>query len=168
MTPEQIEQGRALREAGQTYASISRQLSVPPTTVARNMKRYEPPPDPYDCGPSAVAELDPGDVAAEIQLMRSILLKAKSEGASAIVLAQLAKCINDLSKSWVASSVRAGKMLHVEKVRAVLAAIGGEIALAFLDVCPDAAERIDRVVASLLANARNDRPQTHELIGRER
>lgn len=163
MTPEQLEQGRALREAGASYAAIGRELSIPATTVARHLKRA----DPYECGPSAVAELDPGDVAAEIQLMRSILLKAKSEGASAVVIGQLAKVINDLSKAWVASNVRAGKMLHVDKVKAVLAAIGGEIALEFLDVCPDAAERIDRVVARLLANARNDRPQTHELIGRE-
>jgi hypothetical protein len=166
VTSEQVEQARALREAGASYAEISRQLTVPPTTVQRNLKPFEPPPDPYETGPSAVAELDPGDVSAEIRLMRSILKKAKDEGASAVVMAQLAKCIGDLSKAWVGSAVRSGKMLHIDTCRAFIDEMGALFVAEFRDLVPDANERIDRIVSAMLL-PQNDKRQTYELIGRE-
>jgi hypothetical protein len=164
MTPEQIEQGRAMRAAGASYAAIGRELSIPATTIARHLKQTD---DPYQCGPSAVAELDPGDVAAEIRVMRSELKKARDAGAPAVVLGQLAKVINDLSKNYVASAVRSGRMLHLDRCKEYILAIGSLFIDEFQHCCPDAQERIDRIVASV-ASPLNDKRQTHELIGRER
>jgi len=170
MTNEEINEARSLRSAGSSYAEISRQLSIPPTTVQRNLKPFEPPPladDPYEAGPSAVAELDPGDVAAEIRLMRIELKKARDAGAPAIVLGQLAKVINDLSKNYVASAVRSGKMLHFEKCKEYVSELAALFVAEFRDVCPDALDRVDRIVAQV-ASPVNDKRHTHDLIGRER
>ena len=169
MNQEQLSEARSLREAGNSYAAIGRQLSIPPTTVQRNLKPFEPPQtdDPYEAGPSVLAELDPGDVAAEIRLMRIELKKARDAGAPAIVLGQQASVIGKLSKDYIASAVRSGKMLHFEKCKEYVSELAALFVAEFIDACPDAHERVDKIIARV-APPINDKKQTHELLGRER
>lgn len=120
--------------------------------------------NPYGVtGPVDWASIDALSTHHEIALVRSQLAKAKSEGAPPTIIAQLASVVGKLSRDYAIACVRNGKMIHIDRVRAFLGDMAGQLAVQFSDV-PDWEARIDAVVTNFTLG--NTPKQVTDLIGR--